>query len=523
MVKLAGHLLILSFSVLGAESHYVGSKVCFGCHAGVYRSFTKTAMGRSMRPANDLSQAGVPVEAAVPAASEGRLVRLFRDESGWYQSEEEPNVFVDRHKLDYIIGSGVNGLTPIVRRGDSLFQAPLSYYSKIGKWDLSPGYQQADLGFSRPVAQECVLCHSGRPSPQAGFQELAIGCENCHGPGELHARQPKRGLIVNPAKLTSRLAENICLNCHQGGNARTLQPGRSYLDFRPGQWLIDTVAIFKIPAKTSDSDLLEHDSAMKLSRCFRQSAGKLSCLTCHDPHVEPGAAEAAAFFRGKCLTCHTDDSCRLPKTTRSENCIGCHMPKRSVAVIEHSALTNHRIPARPDEVFPQEKPEGNDLLLVNPAEGQKTTIPEITLLRAYSEVASEDPVYRQRYLQLLDRLTQLQPAEPFVQAALGHKLLAEGKADAALPHLSLAMPLDDVTVYEDMAKALTALGRDEDALACLKQASTAYPFNDVLIKTLTLQYIKLKRFAEARQQMQRYVELFPEDRFMRGLLARVTN
>jgi predicted Zn-dependent protease len=160
---------------------------------------------------------------------------------------------------------------------------------------------------------------------------------------------------------------------------------------------------------------------------------------------------------------------------------------------------------------------------VNPAEGSKTAIPEITLLRAYSEVTVKDPKYQQRYLELLDRLAQFQPKAPFVQAALGHKLLAEGKAQEALPHLSLGMPLDEVAIYEDMAKALSALGRDEAALTCLKQASAAYPFDAVLMKMLVLQYIKLKHFAEAREEMQRYVGLFPEDPFMRGLLARVTN
>jgi hypothetical protein len=535
MVRLGSCFVLLAMAA-GAESgpRYVGSKVCFGCHADIYRSFTKTAMGHSMRTPSDLGQSAIPADATVAAASEGHTLRVFHDDSGWYQSEQEANVFVDKHKLAYVIGSGANGLTPIVRRGEHLFQAPLSYYSKIGKWDLSPGYKHADLGFSRPVELECVLCHSGRPAPLADrsgayadppFQELAIGCENCHGPGEFHAREPtRRGSIVDPAKLAPRLAENICLNCHQGGDARVLQPGKSDLDFRPGQWLIDTVAIFKVRAMTKDSDLLEHHSAMKLSRCFRESGGKLSCLTCHDPHVEPSAAEAPAYFRTKCLTCHTEDGCRLPKKARAaDDCVGCHMPKRSVAMISHSALTNHRIPARRDEPFPQsQSPEGDDLLLVDPAEGRKAAIPDITILQAYSEVAALDPKYQQRFLELLDQLARVQPKTPFVQAALGHKLLAEGKAAQALPHLSLGMALDEVTIYEDMAKALAAVGRDEEALECLRQATTDHPFDAVLMKMLTLQYIKLKRFAEARDQMQRYVELFPEDPFMRGLLARVT-
>jgi hypothetical protein len=525
------------------DARYVGSKICFGCHADIYRSFKKTDMGRSMRAVSELDHTGIPAEATVPLASEGRLLRVTHDDSGWHQSETEPNVFVDEHNLDYVVGSGANGLSFIVRRDKYLFQAPLSFYSKVRKWDLSPGYQYGDYGFGRPIAEGCVLCHSGRPQPvkdRAGeyldppFQELAIGCENCHGPGEFHVKEPARhpGSIVNPAKLPPRLAENICINCHQGGDARVLQPGKSYLDFRPGQWLIETVAIFKIPTNPggqSDSDLLEHNSAMRISRCFRESRAKLSCLTCHDPHVQPASTEAVAYFRRKCFTCHTDESCRVSRATRMaqsppDDCVACHMPKRNVAVISHSALTNHRIPARPDEPLTEERPNREtELVLVNEPPEKTTSIPEITLLRAYSELASRQPEYQQRYLALLDRLRQVQPTDPFIQAALGHKALAERKNEEALAHLSKSLQLGDATVYEDMAKALSNVGRGGEALDYLKRGVDAYPFNAVLLKTLVLQYINLKQYPEAHQEMARYVELFPEDSFMRKLLARVAN
>jgi hypothetical protein len=537
--------MALSFVGFGAtqQARYIGSKTCFGCHADIYRSFQRTDMGRSMRPASELNQGGISIEATVPLTSTGRLLHVFRDDTGWHQSETEPNVFVDEHKLDYVVGSGANGLSFIVQRGNHLFQAPLSFYSKVGKWDLSPGYQYGDYGFGRPIAEQCVLCHSGRPQPVEGrtgeyleppFQELAIGCENCHGPGEFHVKEPGRrpGSIVNPAKLAPRLAENICMNCHQGGDARVLQPGKSYLDFRPGQWLIETVAIFKIPPKPGeqkDSDLLEHNSAMKISRCFRESREKLNCLTCHDPHVQPTSAEAVSYFRAKCFTCHTDESCRLSRKTRMaqtppDNCIACHMPKRNVAVISHSALTNHRIPARADEPLPEEKPKPQTgLMLVNERPGSTASVPEITLLRAYSEVGTHEPKYQQRYLALLEHLSQIQPTEPFVQAALGHKALVEGKDEEALAHLSKGLQLGDATVYQDIAKALSNLGRGGEALDYLKRAVDTDPFDAVLLKTLTLQYINLKRYPEARQSMTQYVELFPEDSFMRKLLARVNN
>ena len=545
MAQLTGRiwisLALCTFVLRGApDSEFVGSKACFGCHANIYTSFLKTGMGRSMRLADDLAAGALPGDATVEAGK--RTLRAYRSDSAWHQSESEPNVFTEAHKLEYVVGSGMNGLSFIVRRGDYLFQAPLSFYSKPGKWDLSPGYQLGDLGFSRAIPQQCALCHSGRPQGIQGrngkyldppFRELAIGCENCHGPGAAHIRNPKRGAsIVNPAKLPARLAEQICMNCHQGGDARVLQPGKTYDEFRPGQWLSDTVAIFKIPAAmrgNRETDLLEHNSAMRSSRCFRASQGKLSCLTCHDPHVQPEAAAAPAYFRSKCLTCHTSQSCRSPMaarraTTPADNCIGCHMPKRNVTTISHSALTNHRIPARPDDASPPADvpDEKTDLVLVDAPPGRKAAIPDITLLKAYAEVAPSNPMYQQRYLSLLQSLASAKPDEPYLQAALGHKALAEGRYEDAVGHLTAGLKLGEATVYQDLAQALTKLGRSEEALTYLQSAVELEPFNAVILKTLVLDYITLHRYEQAKQQMQRYVELFPEDSFMRDLLARVS-
>jgi hypothetical protein len=541
--RIAGAFFLAAICVYAAQdSGYVGSKTCFGCHPAIYRSFEKTDMGRSMRLAADLSPKEIPEQATVAVPSSDRVLRVYHDQSGWHQSESEPDVFTDEHELQYVAGSGANGLTFIAKRGSYLFQAPLSFYSKPHKWDLSPGYQHLDLGFSRPIAEQCLLCHSGRPRPVENrdgeyrdppFQELAIGCENCHGPGERHVRDPKRpGSIVNPAQLQPRLAEDICMDCHQRGDARILQPGKTYQDFRPGEWLIDTLVVFRVPPRPGDhgqSDLLEHNSAMKASRCFRASRGKLSCLTCHDPHVQPAALEAPAYFRTKCFICHTDHSCSLPLSARMkraprDNCVGCHMPKRDVAAISHSALTNHRIPARAGEsIAPTESPRLADLEIVNAPPGKAISISDITLLHAYAELSPGNPTYMRDYLALLERLSKTRAGDPYVAACLGHKAVAEGKFEQALKVLPAASPLKETTVDEDMAEALNKLGRPEEALTYLQTAAEQDPYNATVLKTLTLQYINLHRYAQARQQMESYVKNFPEDAFMRSLLARVSH
>jgi hypothetical protein len=52
--------------------------------------------------------------------------------------------------------------------------------------------------------------------------------------------------IVNPARLTPYLADNICMACHQTRDVRVLKPGKTYQDIRPG-YPLDTLSILMIP------------------------------------------------------------------------------------------------------------------------------------------------------------------------------------------------------------------------------------------------------------------------------------
>lgn len=528
-----------------APSAYVGSKACYGCHTAIYKSFTATDMGRSVTPASDWKTDALPAEATLALPGSSHVFAVSHNESGWVESESEPGVFSVEHQLAYTVGSGTNGLTFLIRRGNYLFQAPLSYYARTLKWDFSPGYEHADIGFGRAVPEECINCHAGRASPvlnrpgayaDPAFPEMAIGCENCHGPGEGHVQSlgKRAGTIVNPAKVNPRLAENICMNCHQGGDTRVLQPGKHFLDFRPGQWLFDTAVILKQPARTSEqheADLLEHYAAMQVSRCFRQSAGKLGCLTCHDPHVQPRRAEVAGYYRAKCLTCHNTQSCSLSIKVRTaqnppDDCAGCHMPKRDVQQISHSALTNHRIPARagePTPPFAQNETAGliDGLIVVNPPPGRAAKLSKVMLLRAYATLALKNTDFQRRYSGLLDELGKTQPQDTFVQASLGHEALSAGKTEEAVAHLKLALPLDSASVYLELGEALAKLGRSNESIEYLKKGVEMDPYNAVMQKTLILQYINLKSYNEATVLIKQYVATFPEDSFMRNILARV--
>src|SRR5256714_13536385 len=112
------------------------------------------------------------------------------------------------------------------------------------------------------------------------------------------------------------------MRCHQTGQARVLQPGKDYGDFRPGTPLDDTLAIFLVPfgrESPPQDDLLQHYLFMRLSKCYRGSGGQLGCLNCHDPHVQATSEEAPAYFRKKCMSCHTESSCPVPLSVRQRS------------------------------------------------------------------------------------------------------------------------------------------------------------------------------------------------------------
>jgi predicted CXXCH cytochrome family protein len=552
-------LLLLSFpAARGEQKGYVGSEACAQCHKSIYEHYVQTSMGRSMAKVSPafLKTLSLPAHTSNPQTN--RRFDIYQQDNKLYQSEYEiardgSEIFRDTHEIEWIIGAGTNGFGGIVQRDDHLFQSPQSFYSRSKSWAPSPGYEQADLGFNRPIQAGCIFCHSGQPRPVENsngqfenppFAELSVGCENCHGPGSAHIaamRSPHQQAgqatqIVNPSRLTPYLADNICMSCHQTGDVRVLKPGKSYQDFRPGEALDKTLAILLIPPTRSsppNADHTEHYYSMTLSKCYRASQGRMSCITCHDPHTEPAREDVPAYFDGKCLTCHTTHSCKLPLNLRqqskpADNCIGCHMPKRDIQEISHSSATNHRIVARADEPFPditfqQTMPSLPDLIHLNPAPGENDAPPPLlTLLEAYGELAANHPEYVAPYLKVLAQLESSQPQNALVQASIGRRELKNGNFQAAVEHLQLALKLDpsQASTYADLSEAMAKLGQAEESLPFLEKAVSLDEFNPIVQKNLVVRLIQLKQYAKAQAALEHYLEIFPQDTFMRQMLAR---
>ena len=355
------------------EVKYLGDEACIRCHTEITQSYRRHPMGRSLSPI-----------ASAPA-TEGDATRgrpLFEAQGFEYAIENRDGHVIHKEtrrdasgriivqnegEVTYAVGSGRFGFAYLIERDGFLFQSPIAWYARARRWNLPPGYQKSNTHFDRPIMSSCLFCHANRTKLVAGtanhyrqpiFQGHAIGCERCHGPGELHVLRPKtvdgRDLtIVNPAALEPSLRDAVCQQCHLNGQRRVLRAGRRDEDFRPGLPFHRFWTVLERPTSAAENRFVGQFEQMHQSRCFKASQGKLGCISCHDPHRLPEPEARVAYFRDRCLECHSDRGCSLPVSSRvsqgqADDCVRCHMPRLSGSNIIHVAETNHRIPRHGD-------------------------------------------------------------------------------------------------------------------------------------------------------------------------------
>jgi predicted CXXCH cytochrome family protein len=357
------------------DVRYVGDASCVDCHKDITRSFAAHPMGHSLVPvASHVDKQRYTLQTNNPFTAFGRRFEVRPAGQHLWHRQEVPGE-VDRPAIDlaaevkWVIGSGAKGFSYLTERDGYVVQTPISWYSQKQRWDLSPGFTPSAL-VGRIVPASCLFCHTNHVLEHPEhvdrfvmpvFQGYAIGCERCHGPGELHVKGDMDHTIVNPARLPKRLRDAVCEQCHLEGEARVLRAGRRLFDYRPGLPLHDFWAVL-VPAhqKGTDARAVHHVEQMYQSKCFqrsneREDSAGMGCTTCHDPHVHAGAATRRAHFRAACLKCHTDidgpRSCSLPRKERlqktaEDSCIDCHMPRYANSDVAHAASTDHSIVRR---------------------------------------------------------------------------------------------------------------------------------------------------------------------------------
>lgn len=362
-------------NVYDTTVRYVGMQKCRTCHEAVYQTYIQTGMGQSWDHATKQKSAGdfSPEHALVYDKDLDFYYKPFWSNDSMYIMEYRLEGKDTVHKLiqriDHIVGSGQHTNSHIFEVNGYTYQAPITYYTQKGQWDLAPGFEKgANSRFSRMIQMECMSCHNGLPQFVHNSEnkyltiKQGIDCERCHGPGSLHVKEKEAGnivdtskgpdyTIVNPRRLSTELQNNICQRCHLQGIA-VLNDNKTFFDYRPGMKLSEVMNVFMPLYKGGEDKMImaSHVERMKKSDCY-VSSGKMSCITCHNPHVSVKFTPQTQYTNA-CKSCHGNnekDQCSEPIANRmvnNNNCVTCHMPKNGSIDIPHVAVTDHYIRKR---------------------------------------------------------------------------------------------------------------------------------------------------------------------------------
>lgn len=366
----------LPFLNINDTVKYVGMQACRRCHENVYQSFIHTGMGQSFDTASPhKSSAKFDEHSLVYDSINNLFYKPYWQDSNLFIMEYRLSGKDTIHKrveqVKYIIGSGQHTNSHLWEINGYIHQAPITFYTQNGKWDLAPGFENgASSGFNRIIGVECMSCHNGLPGFEYGSENKylkvkdGIDCERCHGAGEIHVREKLAGnivdtskytdfTIVNPANLPVDLQMNLCQRCHLQGIS-VLNEGKTFHDFRPGMKISEVFNVFLPRYEGDDENFIMASQAdrLRMSKCFihsrNEEKGKtgMSCITCHNPHISVKVTPKE-HFNNACKNCHSQqNACTAPMNLRMEkedNCFSCHMPKSGSMDIPHVRITDHFI------------------------------------------------------------------------------------------------------------------------------------------------------------------------------------
>jgi len=411
------------------------------------------------------------------------------------------------YPVAWAVGSGTHAAGYFIEVAGHLFQSPICYYTNRRAYGLAPGYEHLpDPDFTRPVGEECVLCHSGRPLYVRGtantysppvFADEGISCERCHGPSEQHLRRPIPGSIVNPGKLAKAARDSVCEQCHLAGATRILNPNRSFADFHAGQPLEDVFTVYvrtAAPGTSRPFKVISHAEQLALSMCVRQSEGRLWCGMCHNPH--PVTPASTKIYNAVCGSCHAG---KLAEShPAGPDCVSCHMPRRQAQDGGHTVFTDHRIARRPEteetgpppeDLAPWREPapalRQRNLALASVTAGiavrspaqivhgyrllvevEKTSLDDIAVLKGIGRalLLGKQPL---EALRAFDRVLQLEPKDAGNEEAAGLASLESGQLELAARHLERAVELDPLLISATTAlqEVYRRQGRNGEAQA----------------------------------------------------------
>jgi len=532
---------------LGANVKYVGDSACRICHESIGETYSQSGMARSWSVASPerFAIASLPGGEVTDSANKFTY-RAFEESGQFFQEEYRQGADGERtHSLQrpisFVVGSGNHGLSLINEHNGFLTLLPLGWYSEQATWDLSPGYRRQNARFDRVAPVECIACHNDLPRHVAGSHnrfELplpnGIGCERCHGPGELHvakqsnsiATRPTPGdadlTIVNPRRLPIDRRDDVCLQCHLISDVAVLAPGKEWVHYRPGQRLAQVRHdLFLKPEDPARFGFSSHATRLRSSRCWSEGTtrGQLTCIRCHDPHLPLNQTSIDTYIE-TCLSCHGRDDCNRDRSAEQQtgmtNCIGCHMRKGKPENVAHTVFTDHWIRARPEPLdavdpalaarFDPKRP----IELIDFWEGAEAKSPTLRALAIALYLDLNRISDQRQAIAALETALEHDEKNPDLHFWFGVAMAKTGNWRSALANYEKAAAVrsDAMTLYS-LGEAQRATGRLRDAVQTLSRVIEEFPDNLSCYKELAETHAASKNLRVACEVLDRSIARFP--------------
>ncbi len=451
--------------------------VCATCHAELYRGYLATPMANA---------SGMAMDKLIPGtldhAASGVTYRVYKENGAAWLSYDDPKnaPLQGRRKLEYFLGSGHLGVTYLYSVNNYLLESPVAYYAATNHYDMKPGLEDLhEMPPALPMEADCLRCHmSGVQHSDPGsmsryaalpFLHGGITCEGCHGDTKAHVASGGKTAVVNPAKLDPERRDSVCISCHLEGDVSVEKNGRSAVDFKPGDSISDYLSYFVYASAGATARGVSEVEQFSTSMCRRTSGDTMSCTSCHDLHYSPPATERVAFYRGKCLACHSAPNFAAKHHPEKPDCTSCHMPRSTAQNIPHVAWTDHRILRQPGAENPADQPVHGDTL--TPIFSPAATSRDLALAY-YSAAVQGKPEDRERAYTLLTQARQANPNDLQVLGSLGILTETGGDYSQAESIFREMLKLDptNVTAASNLSVLLARTKDLQGALTLLRPA-----------------------------------------------------